>query len=49
MEAIKALDAMEAAPGRLEKESILEQYEDNAVLAQLFRMAIGGDRYHVRP
>jgi ATP-dependent DNA ligase len=49
MGAIKALNSMEASPGRLEKEAVLEQHEDNPILAQLFRMAIGGDRYHVLP
>lgn len=48
-EAVEALEKLESVPGRLNKESLLEQYSDNEILRNLFRMALDGTMYHIHP
>lgn len=48
-EAIEALDRLEVAEGRLAKEAILETNRDNKALQAIIKMAVGPDRYFVRP
>lgn len=47
--AIQVLEHLEVAEGRLAKESILEANKDNKALMAIIKMAIGTDRYFVRP
>lgn len=48
-EAIEVLSLLEAAEGRLAKEALLQANQDNKALQAIVRMAIGPDRYFVRP
>jgi len=48
-EALEALDRLEVAEGRLAKEAILEAHRDNKALQAIIKMAVGPDRYFVRP
>ncbi|KKN30883.1 hypothetical protein LCGC14_0829580 [marine sediment metagenome] len=48
-EAIGALERLEVAEGRLAKEAILYEQRDNLALQTIIKMAIGPDRYFVRP
>ncbi len=48
-DAIKTLSLLEVAEGRLAKETLLQANQDNKALQAIIRMAIGPDRYFVRP
>ena len=48
-EAIQVLEWLEVAEGRLSKEGLLERHRDNGALKAIIKMAIGTDRYFVRP
>ena len=47
--AVEALDRLEVAEGRLAKEAVLETNRDNPALQAIIKMAVGPDRYFVRP
>lgn len=48
-EAIGVLERLEVTEGRIDKEELLRQYRGNKALQTIIKMALGTDRYFVRP